>query len=108
MMLHGPFNHVNEMIFDGVNTDLVRKCVIRTSGSYGPSGLDAYFQSKILFNLTFGKASDDPCHTIALLAWMLCCEELIDSKSIEGLVACWLILLGNSPGVRLIGVGEVL
>ena len=25
MMLHGPFNHVNEIIFDGVNTDLVRK-----------------------------------------------------------------------------------
>ena len=25
MMLHGLFNHVNDIIFDGVNTDLVRK-----------------------------------------------------------------------------------
>ena len=29
MMLHGSFNHVNDIIFDGVNTDLVRKCVMR-------------------------------------------------------------------------------
>ena len=43
MMLHGPFNHVNEKIFDGTNADLVRKCTIRTKGSHGPSELDADF-----------------------------------------------------------------
>ena len=41
MILHGPFNHVNETRFNGINDDLVRKCVIRTKGSHGPSGLDA-------------------------------------------------------------------
>ena len=40
MMLHGPFNYVNEKIFDGTNADLVRKCTIRTKGSHGPSELD--------------------------------------------------------------------
>ena len=35
---------------------------------------------------------------------MLCTEELVDPKSIEALVACWLI----PPGVTPIGVGEVL
>ena len=50
MMLHGPFNHVNEIIFDGINADLVRKCAIRTKGSHGPSGLDGDFWSKILCN----------------------------------------------------------
>ena len=49
-MLHGPFNHVNEIIFDGINADLVRKCAIRTKGSHGPSGLDGDFWSKILCN----------------------------------------------------------
>ena len=29
-MLHRPFNHVNEIIFDRINADLVRKCAIRT------------------------------------------------------------------------------
>ena len=53
MMFHGPFNHINEIIFDGINADLVRKCAIRIKGSHGPSGLDANFWSKILCNSTF-------------------------------------------------------
>ena len=108
MMLHGPFNHVNEIIFDGINVDLMRKCAIGTKGSHGPSGLDANFCSKILCNSTFGNVLDDICHAIALLARMLCSEELVDTKNIEGLVACRLIPLDKSPGVRPIGVGEVL
>ena len=39
---------------------------------------------------------------------MLCSEELVDTKNIEGLVACRLIPLDKSPGVRPVGVGEVL
>ena len=39
---------------------------------------------------------------------MLCSEELADPKSNEGLVACSSIPLDKSPGVRPIGVGEVL
>ena len=93
MMLHGPFNHVNEIIFDGINVDLVRKCAIGTKGSHGLSGLDANFCSKILCNSTFGNVLDDICHAIALLARMLCSEELVDTKNIEGLVACRLIPL---------------
>ena len=59
-------------------------------------------------NSTSGNVSDDFCHAIALLARMLCTEELVDPKSIEALVACWLIPLDKSPSVRPIGVGEVL
>ena len=81
---------------------------IRTKGTDGPSGLDADFCSEILCNATFGTASYDLCHVIALLARMLCFEELVDPKSIKGLVACRLIPLDKSSGARLIGVGEVL
>ena len=59
-------------------------------------------------NSIFGNASDDLCHAIALLATMLCSEELVDTKSIEGLVACRLIPLDKSPGIRPIGVEEAL
>ena len=108
MILHEPFNHVNDIVFDGINADLVGECAIRTNDSHGSSGLDADFWSKILCSSTFGNASDDLCNAIALLAQVLCFEELVDPKSIERLVACRLILLDKSPGVRPIGVGEVL
>ena len=39
---------------------------------------------------------------------MLSSEELVDPKSIEVLVTCRLIPLDKSPGIRPIGVGEVL
>ena len=39
---------------------------------------------------------------------MLCSEELVDPKIIEGLVACRLIPVDKSPGIRPIAVGEVL
>ena len=101
MMFYGPFSEVNEIIFDGINAGLVTNCAIRTKGSHGSSGLDADFWSKILCNSTFGNASDDLCHAIALLARMLCSEELEETKSIEGLVAaCRLIPLDKSPGAK--------
>ena len=93
MILRGPFN----IIFDGVNADLVRECMIRTKCSHRPLKLDADFCSKISCNLTFGNALNDLCHAIVLLAGMLCSEELVDPNSIEGLVACRLIPLDKSP-----------
>ena len=85
----------------------MRKSAIRTKGSHGPSGLDPDFRSKILCNSIFGNASDDLCHAIALLARMLCFEELVDPKSIEGLT-CRLVPLDKSSGIRPIGIDEVL
>ena len=86
----------------------MRKCAIRTKGSDGPSGLDADFWSKILCNSTFDNVSDNLCHAIALLALILCSEELVGSKSIEGLVTYRYIPLDKSSGVRTIRIGEVL
>ena len=51
---------------------IVGKSATRTKGSHGPSGLVADFWSKILCYPIFGNASDDICHTIALLPRMLC------------------------------------
>ena len=96
------------LIFDGVNADLVRKNAIGTKSSHKLSKLDPNFWKKIVFNSTFGSASNDLCHAIALLARMLCSEELVDPKSIEGLVAYQLIFLDKSPGITPIDVGEVL
>ena len=67
--------------FDGVNAGLVRKNSIGTKGSHELSKLDPNFWSKIVCNSTFGSASNDLCHAIALLARMLWSEELVDRKA---------------------------
>ena len=86
----------------------MRKCAIRTKRSHGPSVLDVNFWSKILYNSTFGNASDYLCHTKTLRARMLCSGGFLDLKSIAGLVACQLIHLNKIPGVKSIDVYEVL
>lgn len=74
MMLYGPFILVNEIIFDEVNVDIVRKCVIRTKDSPGPLGLDPDFWCKFSFQVnsyviqSLATHQDDLCHAAESLA----------------------------------------
>ena len=43
-----------------------------------------------------------------LIKKKLCSEELSDPNSVEALMSCRLIPLGKNPGVRPIGIGELL
>ena len=56
----------------------------------------------------FGQAADDLCHAIALLTRELCHDETADAETLQALMACRLISLDKSPGLRPIGIGEVL
>jgi hypothetical protein len=108
MLLNGPLRIINTVIYDNINADLVRKCAIKTKGASGPSGLDADFWRRIVGSNIYGNVTDDLCHAIALMARTLCGEDLTDPESISPLMACRLIPLDKSPGVRPIGIGEVL
>ena len=108
MLLHGPVKKTNSVIFDDLNAELIRKCILKTKGSHGPSGLDADFWGRIASNSIYGSSSDDLCHAIALMARQLCSEELSDPNSVEALMSCRLIPLDKNPGVRPIGIGELL
>ena len=48
------------------------------------------------------------CHAIALMTRQLCSEELKDPATISALISCCLIPLDKCPGLRPIGIGEVL
>ena len=88
-----------------ITSTLIRKYAITTKGASGQSGLDADFWRRIVRSSVFGSAYEDLCNAIALMARKLCSEDLVDPDSISTSMACRLI---PSPGIRPIGIGEVL
>ena len=91
------------VLFENLNSDLIRKTALRTSGAAGPSGVDALGWRRFC---TSFKASRDLCHSLASVARRLC-TSYVDPSSLSAFVAGRLIALDKNPGVRPIGVGEV-
>ena len=91
------------VIFDKLNTAKIRKAAMKTHGSQGPSGLDAQEWRRML--TSFKTSSNDLCKTVSKLAIRIATEELDFLDAYNG---CRLIALDKCPGVRPIGVGEVL
>ena len=102
---------INPIIFDCIDAEAIRKSAIKTKGAAGPSGLDAEGWRRILVSKNFASHSIDLCKSISNMTKRLCIEKITsnqNSNSIEAYTACRLIPLDKSPGVRPIGVGEVL
>ena len=78
-----------------------------TKGGSGPSGLDADGWRKPLTSKVFGESNVDLRTTIANVIKKLCISN-IEDDSLEAFVACRLVPLDKQPGLRPIGVGEVL
>ena len=92
-------------MFDQINGQHIKKAAMRTHGSHGPSGLDANEWRRILTH--FGQQSVEISKTIAKIAKKLATEEL-NPELMEPYNACRLIPLDKNPGVRPIGIGEVM
>ena len=91
-------------IFDRINAGTVRKAAMATHGSHGPSGVDADDWRRWLSN--FGQSSTNLCRTLASFARRLATEKVND-EVLRPYNACRLIPLDKNPGVRPIGVGEI-
>ena len=107
-MLHSPVKRINPIIFDEIDESLVMKAASRSRGAAGPSKLYGDEWRKILCSTVYGTASTDLRKAISRMAKLLCAETIEDHNSIESLLACTLIPLNKNPGVRPIGIGEVL
>ena len=90
------------VIFEALNGSVIRSAALRTKDALGPLGMDA-FSWRHLY-ISFQSASDDLCNGFALLAKHLCTSFI----GISALVVGWLIALNKCPGLRPIGVGEVI
>ncbi|KAG1714378.1 Protein lifeguard 1 [Nymphon striatum] len=103
-----PDREYDPIIFDEITPDLVQRLTIKSKGSGGPSLFNANDWRRMIGTKLFGDEGTDLCRTIANLAKILCTEKISDPNSISPLMACRLIPLDKNPGLRPIGIGEVL
>ena len=92
------------VIFESITPEVIRKCALQTEGAAGPSGVDAMNWRR--FCTAFGEKSNDLCSAVARCARRLC-TSYVDPASLMAYTACRLIPLNKCPGVRPIGIGEV-
>ena len=106
-LLYGPIDYIPKCIFDSIDEMLVLKAALNTKGSAGPSGMDAELFRRILCSKNFNKAGKELREEIAIFARNLLTANY-HSDFLEGYVSSRLIPLDKNPGIRPIGVGEVL
>ena len=110
--------------FHQIDGGLIRSLVLRMDGAAGPSGMDASHWKKVCTSFAkesdnvcgmdashwkkvCAKESDNVCDAIAMVARKLC-SSYVDPVGVSALVASRLIALNKDPGVRPIGIGEVI
>ena len=91
------------VLFDQIDSTLIRSTVQKMDGAAGPSGLDTCRWKRLC--TAFSNYSTDLCDVLASLCHKICTEYL-DPSDLAPLVACRLIALDKCPGVRPIGIGE--
>ena len=114
MLLNGPLNHVHPVLFDSINADLIQK-ITKRRGAAGPLNFDADNWRNMIGSRNYGTSSGDLSTAIARMTKILCTENRTESPEhptvkggISALVANRLIPLDKDPGLRPIGIGEVL
>ena len=108
LLLQGPVKFLSPVIYDDLCDETILKSALHTKGAAGVSALDADEWRRIIGSNIYGNAAVDLRKSIANLARQLCSQEIKDPESIAPLMACRLIPLNKDPGVRPIGIGEVL
>ena len=96
-----------EVIFENIDGNLIYNCSKKTSGAAGPSGADADMWKRLLGSKQFKTKPAELCDAVAELARKLCLSE-VHPTYLRAFVAGRLIPLDKKPGVRPIGVGEIL
>ena len=106
---------VHPVVFSSIDGESIRKAAIATKGSAGPSGMDADGWRHVLLSGNFSDANKELRNQLAVTAKILATEktEIFEkndrpTSSIDAYLACRLVPLDKKPGLRPIGIGEVL
>ena len=96
---------VHPVLFERLTGPSVRAAALRGQGAAGPSGVDAAGWRRMCSS--FHRVSSDLCDALAAVGRRLC-SEFVDPAPLQPLLACRLIPIDKRPGVRPIGICEVL
>ena len=96
---------IHHVLFERLTGASIRTAALRSQGAAGPSGIDAVGWRRMC--TSFHRDSADLCEALAAVGRRLC-SDLVDPAPLQPLLACRLIPLDKKPGVRPIGICEVL
>ena len=96
---------IHPVVFNAIDGNVIRESALGSDGAAGPSGLDVAAWKRLC--CSFKSASVDLCDAIALVARRIC-SSYVDPSALQPFTACRLIALDKCPGVRPIGIGEVI
>ena len=109
LLLQGPVKDIGSYAYEAIDGNLIKKTAREIEGAAGPSMLDADGWKRILTSSSFGTNADNLCHAIAAMTKKICSSPIEkDDHSLESFLSCRLIPLDKNPGLRPIGIGEVL
>ena len=105
-LLFGLICDLRDIRFD-IDEQKITEAAQLTKGAAGPSSLDANQFKRILCSKQFNKEGKDLQDQISIFAKNIA-TKVTDPNCLEAYTANRLIPLDNNPGIRPIGIGEVL
>ena len=103
---------IHPIVYDVIDEELVLNVAYLTKRGSGPSGTDAEGWRRIICSSAFGTTNLDLRKALAEMIKKLCIDYLSrdteNATSIEAFTACRMVPFDKNPGLRPIGVGEVL
>ena len=106
-LMFGPVEEVPDSYFDCINESMIFRAANFTHGACGPSHMDAEHFRYILTSKHFKQSGTYLRTQVAKLARILATKH-INPEYLEAYVCSRLIPLNKNPGIRPIGIGEVL
>ena len=99
-----PSQGPRPVLYERIDGPLIHSIALKTEGAAGPSGIDAAGWRRLLSS--FQKESVELCEAVASMTRRLC-QQYVDPAGLTAFTACRLVALDKCPGVRPVGIGEV-
>ena len=106
-LIQGEPRAVENVIYENIDADAIYQAAKKVNGAAGPSGADSDMWKRLLCSKQHKKKPAELCQAVADLAKKLN-RERIPASHLQSFVAGRLIPLDKDPGIRPIGIGEVL